>query len=573
MKNLVLWIWLFPIALFAQNKSVYTIQIGTFVNPKISEFNSIRPSGFVYAESFQDKFSKVCYGEFRDALAANDALEAINQQGFGGFVKERTLSNSPSVIVVQFATRKIAAPINWEALYPIGKLYTILTDPSIVKLVTGPFPDISTARKRVEAIRDLGYKDAFVKTVNIKLLHEIGDFEMGIDPTERNLNTAVEVILNDGIVPPKSATEIASANNIPKAYEAPTSKINTNQGNTPPLGNPPEIRPLIKRTSALDLQKVMKVNKFYEGSLDGFYGQKTAMGYENFIKTDLQYKKYALLDNLFLQEKGGTTLNFQEAIDNLPQIQHTPSNILKNYNIPLAKAYQAYWMMVHDGNITQINALMNAAIKETFADKKIKNAPPFDFTANYSYEDMTQFLLHLRYLHAAPKNANYSIPCWLFENHPEAAFAAFKASSKFASFANTKISSCENFDEWLPIKMMNNIINDLQPSTLTAAQETKRNGLATARNFQYLFPEQLDKHQKAITDKWLIDFWKQMDSSAETYPVLGKNLKTLKVLFFQSQVLLEDYFMDKEFTPDAAEGLALSILKTYVEVPLEVYGN
>ena len=64
-----------------------------------------------------------------------------------------------------------------------------------------------------------------------------------------------------------------------------------------------------------------------------------------------------------------------------------------------------------------------------------------------------------------------------------------------------------------------------------------------------------------------------MDSSAKSYPVLGKNLETLKILFFQSQVLLEDYFMNKEFTPDAAEGLALSVLKTYVEVPLEVYGN
>lgn len=573
MKNLVLWIWLFPIALVAQTKSVYTIQIGTFVQPKVSEFNSIRPSGFVYAESFQDKFSKVFYGEFRDALSANDALEAINLQGFGGFVKERTLSNSPSVIVVQFTTKKIAAPINWEDLYPIGKLYTILTDPSIVKLVTGPFKDMATARKRVESIRDLGYKDAFVKTVNTKLLHEVGDFEVGIDPKARNLNAAVEIILNEGSLPQKNSTEIAEVNNIPNTYEAPTSKINTNQVNILQPDNTPEIRPLVKRTSALDLQKVMKLNKFYEGSLDGLYGQQTAKGYENFIATDLQYKKYALLDNLLLQEKGGNSLDLQNTIDNLPHNPAAASNILKNYNMPLAKAYQAYWMMTHDGHLPQINALMNAAIKETFADKKIKNAPPFDFNANYSYEDMSQFLLHLRYLHAAPKNAKYSIPCWLFEKHPKASFAAFKANSKFTSFANTKISTCKNFDEWLPIKMMNNIINDLQPANLTAEQETKQNTLSAARNFQYLFPEKLNKQQKAITDKWLIDFWRQMDSSAKTYPVLGKNLKTIKVLFFQSQVLLEDYFMDKEFTPDAAEGLALSILKTYVEVPLEVYGN
>ncbi len=569
MKKLVLWIWLFPIALIAQNNAVYTIQIGTFVNPKISEFNNIQPSGFVYSEPFQDKFSKVFFGEFRDALSANDALEAINLQGFGGFVKQRTLHNAPSAIVVQFTTQKIAAAVNWESYKNVGKLYTILTDPNIIKLVTGPFSDMATARKRVETIRALGYKDAFVKTINTNLLHEVGDFEMGIDPIKRNLNTAVDVILSEGTVAQKSSSQLAEAKNIPTSFESQTSKINTTQ----PKSNTPEIRPLIKRTSALDLQKLLKLNKFYKGSLDGFYGGRTAVGYKNFVDTDLQYKKYALLDNFLLQEKGGSSLDFQEVIDKLPQNPNSAQTALSKNELPLSKAYQAYSLMINGGNLSKINQLMNAAIKETFADKKIKNAPPFDFNVNYSYEDMSQFLLHLRYLHAAPINAKYSIPCWLFENHPKAAFAAFKANSKFASFANTKISTCENFDEWLPIKMMNNIIGDLQPANLTAAQKAKQATLTSARNFQYLFPEKLDKNQKAITDKWLIDFWKQMDSSAETYPVLGKNLITLKVLFFQSQVLLEDYFMDKEFTPDAAEGLALTVLKTYVEVPLEVYGN
>lgn len=571
MKNLVIWIWLFPIALIAQNKSVYTIQIGTFVNPKISEYNSIRPSGFVYAEPFQDKFSKVFYGEYLDALSANDALEAINRQGFGGFVIQRKLNNAPSVIVVQFATQKLVAPIDWSKFSAVGKLHTILTDPNRVKLVTGPFPNIATARKRVETIRTLGYKDAFVKTVNTALLHEVGDFEMGIDPIKRNLATAVDVILEETL--PQESSKTIPIRNIPKTYEATTPKITANQANTSPVSITPEIRPLIKRTSALDLQRVLKLNKFYDGSLDGFYGQVTASGYKNFVDTDIQYKKYALLDNFLLQEKGGNTVSFQELIDKLPQNPNTALIELSNNKLPLAKAYQAYWLMSNNGNLPQINQLMNAAIKETFADKRIKNAPPFDFNANYSYEDLSQFLLHLRYLHAAPKNAAYSIPCWLFEQHPKAAFEAFKANSKFASFANTKISSCENFDEWVPIKMMKNIINDLQPANLSTAQIAQHNTLATARNFQYLFPEKLDKAQKAITDKWLLDFWKQMDSSAETYPVLGKNLITLKVLFFQSQVLLEDYYMNKEFTPDAAEGLALSILKTYVEVPLEVYGN
>ena len=223
--------------------------------------------------------------------------------------------------------------------------------------------------------------------------------------------------------------------------------------------------------------------------------------------------------------------------------------------------------------MTEINQLMNTAIRETFADKKIKNAPPFDFNATYSYEDMTQFILHLRYLHAAPKNAAYAIPCWLFEKHPQAAYAAFTSKSKFASFANTKIDACTNFDQWPSIKMLQILLTDLAPDKYDEAQVAKTASLQSARNFLYLFPEKLSKEQKKATDQWLIDFWKQLDASGETYPVLGKNLTTLKILFYQSQVVLEDYFMNKEFTPDAAEGLALSVLKTYVDVPLAVYGQ
>jgi len=501
MKNLVLWMCFFPIALIAQTPTVYTIQIGTFVNPKITEFHSIKSAGFVYAIPFQDKFSKVFYGEYRDALTAQNALKNINSKGFGGFVTQRKLNNAPPTIVVQFTTKKIGTPIDWADFNAVGKLYTIL---------------------------------------NTTLLHEVGDFERGVDKVKRDLNTAVEGILSDGSLGTKKSVDTNSMlGNIPASFDAPSTNIESSSTN-----NVPVIRPLIKRTSALDLQKVLKLNNHYKGSLDGFYGKGTAAGYQNFIDSDLVYKKYVLFDSYFSQEKGGDIQGFQGIINTLLQSPNTALIQLSNNKLPLAKAYQAYWLIANNQNLAQINQLMNAAIKETFADKKIKNAPPFDFNVNYSYEDLTQFFLHLRYLHAAPKNANYSIPCWLFEHHPKAAFAAFKANSKFASFANTKISACKNFDNWLPIKMMNTIVEALQPTTLSVEQQAHQNTLATARNFQYLFPEKLNKSQKTITDKWLRDFWKQMESSANNYPVLGKNITTLKVLFFESQVLISKTRVD-----------------------------
>ncbi len=563
MKKLILWALLFPIALMAQTNQIYTIQIGTFVNPQKADFNLIESYGYLSAEPFENNFHKVFLGDYPTEYNALAVLKMIKERGFSGFVVPKVLKEGKEVIVVQFTTEKKGVPINWKTYESIGKLYVSLNDPARVKLLTGPFKNRVAAKKRVAEIQAQGYADAFMRTINTQLLHEVGDFEKGVNRVQSNLNTAVETILNDPV---------------PASYNATTPIIQTSKNVNPTAENNsiiaiPNIRPLIKRTSALDIQKLLKEHQFFNGSLDGFYGKATTVGYENFTTKDLQYKKYALLSSFFERFEEKADFDIQGIINNLPSSPVRSIQKLQSIQRPISKAYQAYWLLANNGNITAINRLMNTAIKETFADKKIKNAPPFDFNANYSYEDLTQFILHLRYLHAAPINSDYSIPCWLFERHPEESFAAFKTKSKFASFANTKIESCKTFDQWVPIKIMNAMLQDLSPAALTDAQKDRQKALAAARNFQYLFPEKLSKEEKKSTEEWLATFMKQLDSSAENYPVLGKNLVAFKILFFQSQVLLEDYFMNKEFTPDAAEGLALSVLKTYVDVPLEVYGQ
>lgn len=562
MKQLIFGVlFLLPIFNWAQSAPLSSIQLGTFVNPKKSDFSTLQSLGYLYAEPAGNNFYKVFLGEFSNETVAKTTLNAVEAKGYSGFIVPRPLVNKSSAIVVQFATKaRQDNTINWSILSQVGKLYAVLTDPNRIKLVTGPFPSMAIARERVSVIKQLGYHDAFVKSINVGLLHSVNEFEMGINSVQSGLNQAVELIINE--------------KGIPTDFEAPSSKIVLPKAaNTPKIGSTPTIRPLIKRTSALDIQKVLKANKYYNGSLDGFYGKGTQKGFEQFIAEDPIYQKYKLLNqHLSTPSDKKENNEFQALINALPHNTVAVTNTLKTLNTPLAKAYQAYWLLVNGGSITTINQLMNTAIKEAFADKKIKNAPPFDFNANYSYEDLTQFILHLRYLHATPKNDDIAIPCWLFEQHPKEAYAAFKTKSKFASFANTKIGQCKNFEAWPPIKMMNTIIQELQPQNLSKEQIDRNTTLAAARNFQYLFPEKLNPAQKKATDKWLRTFWGQLESSSTNYPVLEKNLVTLKVLFYQSQVLLEDYFMDKEFRPNDAEGLALSILKTYVEVPLEVYG-
>jgi hypothetical protein len=62
MKKMILWMLFLPVILFGQNqpaKSVFTIQVGTFVNPKVADFNLINQLGFMYAEPYGKNFYKV----------------------------------------------------------------------------------------------------------------------------------------------------------------------------------------------------------------------------------------------------------------------------------------------------------------------------------------------------------------------------------------------------------------------------------------------------------------------------------------------------------------------------------
>ena len=90
----------------------------------------------------------------------------------------------------------------------MGKLYTLLDEPTRVKIITGPFANDAVARERVHFIRQAGYKDAFVKKINTNLLHEVTDFELGAFSTISKLNAAVEAILEEN--PPQNY-EVISA--------------------------------------------------------------------------------------------------------------------------------------------------------------------------------------------------------------------------------------------------------------------------------------------------------------------------------------------------------------------------
>lgn len=68
----------------------------------------------------------------------------------------------------------------------------------------------------------------------------------------------------------------------------------------------PYIRPKVKRTSAIELQKVLKKEGTYKGSLDGFYGRGTKTGYQEIMAGNAYIQRYKMIANANQQwqEKG-----------------------------------------------------------------------------------------------------------------------------------------------------------------------------------------------------------------------------------------------------------------------------
>ncbi len=568
--------------------TIYTVQVGTFKHPKLADFRAIRELGQLYSEESGDQFYEVFLGSFSTVTEAQSVLQKVQASGFSGFVAERPRNLGKDIVVIQLLSTRTAEALQWESIEQVGKLYGLLEDATTLKVVTGPFITRTAAANRIAHFRSKGFKDAFVKTVHSQLLTPINYFEKGITPT---VQTDILADAIDRIASNTTPVEETKSGTVEYSAEVPTDNKPTVEETTPApaareaevihsknIPQPaktasipvPAINAKVKRTSALDLQKVLKREQYYQGSLDGYYGPGTGVGYANFIQKDYQYNKYLLVAPHLSNESKEEVVGLQYLINSLTHNDASLIAALDRSSHPIAKAYLGYWKFTNQGPSPEVNQLVNGAIQESFAQAQLKNAPPFDYTATYDYTNLKQLLLHLRYLHAAPSNAQYAIPCWVFEKHRKEANEVYK-KAKLTTLGELNISGCPAFDDWESINSLQYFLSELQPQQLSPTDQTTQDKLTTGRTFLYLFPKTLNPNQKKEIDQWKIDFWKKSLAATNDHPLLEKYYGTLEILFFQSQVVLEDYYMQLGFTADQAEGLALTVLKTYVEIPLKVY--
>lgn len=549
-------------ALFAQER--YTVVVGNFMEARATDFSALYSIGFVYAAPLEAGVSRIMVGGYDTKAAADRAVAAVRAKGYpSAYAMQIFLNEGMMVNVIQLGVEKANARINWERYAKAGDLYGIMGADDL-RIVAGLYASTEEARKQLSAIRQAGFKDAFIRTTNSMLLHRLAEFETGIKKPLIPLNIQPE--------PPAPANAPAAASIpviTPSAYEQTDLRVKSPQA--PPTDNAvpavttrassattsvqmPSIRGNIRRRSALDLQQALKAEGIYAGSLDGMYGSGTASAYQNFANTNRQMLRYqAIISGVAKPGQSPAAVRLQNALNAMETDQAAVAEVTTSGG-PLAKAWQAYWSFVNRGASGEVNQLMNSAIQEAFNPKTLRKNPPFDHRAAYAYNGLEQLLLHLHYVHSAPGVA-VTVPCWISRKHPREMSRVYES---YATHADTDFPyrGCDQALTWPEVAIMEAIAQDLGVNTTAnAAAVAKRAKL-------FNVPSAPLKEEEVALENWQIRLWRSLDAWAQRDALNQDMIKAFRVAYHQSQVRLEDHFMDKGFNAEAARALTLSTLQT-----------
>jgi len=568
MKKIQLLLTFCGFSILAWGQQHFTVQAGMFLNAKTEDFDGVRDLGFVYAEVSNDNVYRVFVGGYEKQVDADKVTATLRQRGYGNAqTMEIRLSEGRNLSVIQLATRDAGKAIEWAELGKAGDLYGIAADDD-VKITTAPYADINAAKRDLSRIQQLGFKDAFVKNVNSAVLFVITPFETGIKkglfPLVLDKQPPKRTAQQQQQQPSQRVTPV----DVPRTYEEAGLTVKSPYQQQAQQAKPaivqkksqPAIRANLKRRSALELQKILKAEGVYTGSVDGLYGTGTAKAYEAVKLSNRELRKYLLLAQ---HGEAGVNDRLQQAIDNLVT---DPSAVLvlESSSTSIAKAYRAYMLFTQLGADNEVNRLMNAALKETYGNRPFKTQPPFDYRATYAYQDLDQLILHLYYVHSSP-GMTYSAPCWMSERHPRESGKAATAAAAFPA-GEFQLKACDPLSQWEEIQTMLVIATDMQSGN--KAEAVKAAAAATQRSRLLTTPYSPTKEEQRQAESWNQQVWDGLNIWSAKDPMHQQMVTAFKVMYFQSQVRLEDYFIDRGFEAEEAKTLAIQMLQALVGVQL-----
>ena len=303
-------------AAFLGAQDLYTIKVGTFRDVKADDFTTLRSKGFVYGMPGADNTVDVYLGQFTDAARLNASVSELRNGGFRNAqpVQLATETGLP-VTVIQIALQANNRPIDWTTLEKAGQLYVESID-GVNKILTGIYPDAKTAAGFLPAIRQLGYTDAFVRTISNARLIPIRQFETGIKKPLIPITLQAPQPQASTSVPMSPAPQPSAPAPAPVTYgnpapaPAPAGQVVVADPAPTPLPSPaaaaalPAIDGKTKRHSAAELQRVLKEKGYYTGSIDGLYGPGTTTAYRTAWEDMAEIRKYRKLSEILLAPAG-----------------------------------------------------------------------------------------------------------------------------------------------------------------------------------------------------------------------------------------------------------------------------
>lgn len=540
--------------------TIYTVQLGVFKDDMtIADFEDIRNVGYLYAETLsRGNQMSVFISNYKSRSKAEGVLSYVKSKGYeDAFISERPLVKGVMTHVVQLASQVDTDYINWKTYARGGQLYLILEGKQL-KITSVPFRDLEKAKEKARILENLGFKGAFVKSVNTLALHKVTQFntvkEIDFTPQAISIDIANNTEGVTAVNGTETATVFPTKETVDMSPKAPT-QISRES-----------------RLSVKSFQQFLKSQNAYNSSLDGVYGKGTATGIAQLEANNRQYNRYKALSVEVPR------LNNEEAITELDaillSIPSDPKNAysaLTQKNSPIAKAYRAYILFIadHDNNQDKINGLMNAAIKEAYAG--FNGKAPFDYNATYAYNNLEQLILHTRYVQAALKEEPIT-PCWLFIKHKEEAYSAF-GNLLEKSLEDFRMQGCSGFMEWDNIILLKTISTDLNPNEdhLTNEQLKLERIYSSKRNKLYLIPRALNTDQENKIVEWNDQLWASLDLKIAEDKFFAKFGVPFKLAYHKSWIQLEDYYIEKGFKKYQANALALSVIQSIVGVDIEPY--
>lgn len=565
----------------AQDASaLYVVKIGQFVNAKSSSFDKLKQYGYVYAVKEIGNVKTVYVGGIKGQAAANKVVAAAKSNDYID-AEMINLSTADSEIktFIQLGLQDATQKIDWKRYKDAGRLFALLNGNQL-KVLAGPYPTASAAKAILPTLKRRGFADAFVKNVSSAFVHEVTSFEGSIfDEFEEKLPVPIadkKLMIKGSATKAETKAKVEPKPDTPQSYDmveaaivspppAPAVRAKRTVKVTKLEATKPVIRSSEKRTAVLELQKILKGENVYTSSLDGFYGKGTKAAFTKVFMNNRQLKKYRALSHYNAQSANSDVAagSLQYAINGLWDDSRNALLTLERSASPVAKVYRAYYMYENGDSPEEIDRLMNEAIKEAFIGKKLSNnAPKFDYSATYSYRDVKQLLKHMSYVQSVSPERT-SVPCWMFERYEAKAIQIFGTA---VDTGNIDVQDCGGFIEWEEVQMLSTIATDMSAGSATSPSQEAAHRAKTIRLFlSPIAPSEVERQSLQNREAVMLS---TIEGWAATDPTLGEMAKAFKLMYYQSSILLQDYYAEKGYNNEDAKALSLSVVQNILGTKL-----